>query len=168
MLNSNIATVILDGLFAMTQGSQIVFNGNIYLGLLTKLPNDNGIAYEDGTYFTEPNDPTYLRIRIDTQSRINKKNFIAGAATGDVISVGEDNAIPAYVTNQGAIMFPEASVAWDKIVGFGLFRSGDKTDTTTLPFLWGAVTTENGESGVTVDQYEVPVIRQGGFKVSLV
>lgn len=167
MLNSNIGTVILNGLLKGNSGT-ITFSGDVYLGLLTKLPNNNGSAYEDGSYFTEPSDPSYIRIKIDTKSRINKQNFIAAAQAGEPIDVGEDKALPAYVANQGAIMFEEATVAWDTVVGFGLFRSNNTADTTTLPFLWGTVTTDGGEAGVSVDKEEVPIIRTGGFKVSLV
>lgn len=169
MLDSSIGTIILNGLFGMFGEKTIInFSGDVYLGLLTKLPNTNGSAYDDGTYFTEPSDPSYLRIKIDTESRINKMNFISHAAADTAVAVGEDMAIPAYVANQGIIMFPESTVAWDKIVGFGLFRSNNTSDQTTLPFLWGSVTTDGGEEGIYIEQYEVPIIRAGGFKVSLV
>ena len=181
MLNPDIANIILDGLFAMdisrTENGEpsssfvendIFFDGDIYLGLLTKMPKANGETYEDGSYFAEPSDPTYLRIKLNTKNRINKENFIAHAATGDVIKIDGDNAIPAYVVNQGEIMFPEASVVWEPVVGFGLFRSSDTSDLKTLPILWGTVTTESGEQGVFIDQYEVPIIKTGSFKVSLV
>ena len=178
MLDSSIATLILDGLFAMgltrdedgisSIGKQVIFGGDLYLGLLTKLPNDNGAAYDDGSYFAEPSDPCYLRIKINTKSRINKQNFIAPSQVGEAIDVGEDKASPVYVINQGAIMYPEARENWDKVVGFGIFRSNDTSDTTTLPFLWGTVTAEGGEVGVPVEKEEVPIIRTGSFKVSLV
>lgn len=180
MLHSTIGTIILNGLFAMNinrntdgtavdgQRQDISFSGDVYLGLLTKLPNANGTPYANGGYFAEPADAGYMRIKIDTKSRITKANFIAPAETDETTYIGEDKAVPAYVVNQGAIMFPEASVTWDKIVGFGLFRSDNTGDNTTLPFLWGSVTTESGEEGVYIEQHEVPIIRTGGFKVSLV
>lgn len=167
MLDSNIGTVILNGLLSGVK-SKIVFGGDLYLGLLTKLPNNNGDAYEDGTYFAEPLDETYIRIKINTTNRINKMNFIAPAKADETINIGEDKALPVYVTNQGAIMFEEASENWDRVVGFGIFRSNDTSDITTLPFLWGTVTAEGGEVGVSVEKEEVPIIRTGGFKVSLV
>lgn len=170
MLNASIGNEILDGLFGLLGKKKIKFDGDLYLGLLTKLPNDNGDPYEDGKYFAEPTDPSYLRIKINTISRINKMNFIGNAQSDEVVNIGEDKAIPAYVTNQSLIMFPEASEEWGRIVGFGLFRSGDTTSQ-NLPILWGAVTTEGGEEGeegVSIGQHEVPIIRIGGFKVSLV
>lgn len=165
MLNSNIGTVILNGLFGLSNGNSISFGGDVYLGLLTRLPNANGQAYEDGKYFSEPADPGYLRIKINSESRINKKLFVAPAQLGDVIDVDGDKSNQVYVTNQGLIMFPESTVGWDRVVGFGLFRSNNTLDN-ALPFLWGTVTADGGEEGVSVEQYEVPIIRQGGFKIS--
>lgn len=37
-----------------------------------------------------------------------------------------------------------------------------------LPFLWGTISNEFSSEGVVVEQYQVPVIREGGFVVSLV
>ena len=168
MLNSIIGNQILDGLFGKKNGATIIFSGDVYIGLLTKLPNSNCAAYEDGTYFSEPADSTYQRIKINTTSRIGKTKFIAGAELDEATTIDGCEAFPAYVTNQNMIMFLETSEEWDKVVGFGLFRSNNTNDTTTLPFLWGEVTAEDGTSGVSIGQYEVPIIRTGGFKVSLV
>lgn len=168
MLNSIIGNQMLDGLFGKKKGGTISFSGDVYIGLLTKLPNSNGDAHADGTYFSEPADSTYQRIKINTTSRIGKSNFIAGAVLDEATTIDGCEAYPAYVTNQNMIMFLETSEEWDKVVGFGLFRSNDTSNTTTLPFLWGEVTAEDGEAGVTIGQSEVPIIRAGGFKVSLV
>lgn len=164
MLVSRIGTAILNGLFGNNIGGKIEFDGDIYLGLLTKLPNDNGAAYEDGTYFSEPTDTGYFRVKLNANSRITKGPFIASAVEGDAVAVGEDMGTPAYVTNQAMILFPESNEDWDTVVGFGLFRALSGTD---LPFLWGSVTSTDGEEGVTIKQYEVPVIRVGGFKVTM-
>lgn len=165
MLSSTIGTEILNSLFARYKASSYMdFSGDVYIGLLTKLPNDDESAYSDGTYFSEPADEGYFRIRIDTASRITKTPFMANAISEDAVAVGEDMAIPASISNQSMIMFPESNVDWDTVVGFGLFR--DKTGT-DLPFLWGSVTSEDGTEGVTIEQYEVPIVRSGGFKVSL-
>ena len=167
MLNSVVGNVILDGLFGLsaTNGTaaKITFSGDIYLGLLTKLPNDNGAAHADGKLFAEPNDSSYHRIKINDESRISGNKIIGHATVGERPAISD--GIPACVENQAVIMFPESTVAWDKIVGFGLFRS--KTATDELPFLWGAVTTDGGEAGVSIDANEVPIIRAGGFKISL-
>lgn len=178
MLSSIIGISILNGLFASPGqdegGSIITFSGDVYLGLLTKMPNNNGDPYEDGTYFSEPMKSSgssssdgsgYFRIRLDTESRINRNAIIGGAETDEpFVNNDGDTVLPAFVTNQELIMFPEANENWDKIVGFGLFRSETGT---TPPFLWGSVTSKDGEDGIEVIAGEVPVIRPGDFKVSL-
>lgn len=165
MLHSIIGNDILDGLFAKSKNNAVLFSGSVYLGLLTRLPNDNGGAHEDGTYFSEPNDEGYFRVQIDTTSRITKESFLVPAAEDEPIVVDGDTAIPAYVTNRSVIMFPESNVAWDTVVGFGLFRAQSGN---TSPFLWGSVTSPAGGEGVIIAEHEVPIIRAGDFKVSLV
>lgn len=168
MLDSKIGTTILNGLFCTSgKATNIAFSGDLYLGLLTKLPKDNGDAYDDGKYFEEPADPTYLRIKITTESRINHKNFIAHAVADDPVIIDGGTAIPASVTNQSIIMFPESSVYWGEVVGFGLFSEEDSSSD-SLPVLWGEITSSDGDSPLIIGQYEVPVIREGRFKVSLV
>lgn len=172
MLDSTIAKNILNGLFAMglnrnedgmatsNFGNQISFSGDLYLGLLTQMPE------ADGSNFKEPADSNYKRIKIDTKSRINKKNFIDVAkAEEKVLTDNGLYATPVSVTNQGAILFPEAGTDWNEVVGFGIFRNSSAGNT-TAPILWGAVTTTGGEQ-LVVNAGEVPVIRTGGFKVSL-
>lgn len=159
MLSSDVGIKILNGMFGLLDNAQIVFDGEIYIGLFTTLPD------KDGLNFTEPADVGYLRIRLDTTSRIDKKSFIGPALAEENVTDGDP--IAAYVTNQSLIMFPESSVVWGNIVGFGLFRSANTTSGST-PFLWGEVTSADGESGVAIDQYEVPIIRPGGFRISLV
>lgn len=158
MLNSSISNKILNGIFSLGE-SFIAFAGNVYIGLLTTLPNP------DGSGFVEPDDPNYLRVQIDTNSRITKEPFLNGAVEGDVVTVDGDNAVPAYVNNAGVIMFPETSVAYD-VVGFGLFRSDDTTSN-TAPFLWGAVSPDGGGTVIQVNAEEVPIIREGDFKITL-
>ena len=172
MINSVIANEILDGIVGLKttnsgEGQNITFNGDIYLGLLTKFPNGNGAAYEDGTYFSEPIDDNYDRIQLNTKSRQTKRDFILGAFNGEEIEIDGDKAIPACVTNDSAIIFAESSTDWGEVVGFGLFRNDEKTDN-TLPFLWGPIINSNGDEGITVRRHEVPVIRAGSFKISLI
>ena len=165
MLHSSIGNTILNGLFAKSNGAIIQFTGSVYLGLLTKLPNGNGAAHEDGTYFSEPADEGYFRVRIDTQSRITGDYYLLPAQEGEAVDVCEDKAIPAYVENKSIIMFPASSAAWDTVVGFGLFRQETGTD---LPFLWGPVTSTDGEEdGVTILENEFPILRAGGFKITM-
>ena len=102
MLSSNEGCKILDGLFGLLSGTRIAFSGAVYLGLLTRLPNANGAPHEDGVYFTEPTDSNYIRIRLDTKSRINKQDLITPATEGEPVEIGEeilDMAIPAVVEN---------------------------------------------------------------------
>lgn len=159
MLSSSIGNVILDGLFSLG-ATYISFPGSVYIGLFTTLP---GV---DGSGYAEPSDPNYLRVRIDTTSRITKESFLNGAVEGSVVSVDGDNALPVYVDNAGVIMFPETSIAYD-VVGFGLFRTAD-TSSPDLPFLWGAVAAEEGGAVISVGSEEVPIIREGDFKITLV
>lgn len=166
MLDSTVGITIMNGLFGHSGATQMSFTGNVYLGLLTKLPNANGAAHDDGTYFAEPGDPVYMRVQLDTTSRITGQPFIGGAEADATISVGEDLATPAYITNQGLIIFSEATIPYT-IVGFGLFRNNN-TASSTAPFLWGPVTSTDGEASIEVAAEEVPVIRAGGFKISFV
>lgn len=156
MLDSSIGTTILNGLFGMNGNSRILFNGDVYLGLLTELPDVNGAN------FSEPSDSSYLRIKIDTKSRITDTNFI-GHAHNNIND--EDPIISACVENQALIMFPEF-INQCTIRGFGLFRSND-VGSGNPPFLWGEVYNSDGDLGVVINEAEVPVIRAGGFKVSL-
>lgn len=169
MLNSDIGIMILNGLFATSRNNDVrlTFTGDIYLGLLTRLPKNDKSAYEDEFYFSEPSDPEYIRIKLNTNSRINKAPFISGAEAGEQIEIDGCQAIPAYITNQSLIMFPESTVDWDNIIGFGLFRSNN-TSSKELPFLWGNITSDDGASSVEIKQHEVPIVRSGSFKVSLV
>lgn len=161
MLDTSIGIDILNGLFAFAEKKpeEIAFDGEIYLGLFTVLPNNNG------QNFSEPPDGVYRRIRIDTTSVasidptgvVNEKNFIGGAQ----LETDAEGLPISYVANQSQIMFYESSVYWGTIVGFGLFRTS-KTDSGETPFLWGEI------SPVTVDKHEVPIIRSGFFKISLI
>lgn len=156
MLNSSIGTTILDGLFGMKGNSKILFSGDVYLSLLTVLPDING------DNFAEPSDESYLRIKIDTESRIVDAKFIGHAHN----NIGDgDPVVSACVENQALIMFPELLEPCI-INGFGLFRNKDVGDQTP-PFLWGEIYNSDGEPGVLINAEEVPVIRAGGFKVSL-
>lgn len=171
MLNAVIGNDILDGLFGMLPSgsgipSYVNFSGSVYLGLLTKLPKPNGEIYEDGTYFTEMNGEGYQRVQLDANSRISGKYIMADAIDEDVVKVGSDNALPASIQNQALLIFPENSIE-QTVVGFGLFRSRNVADRITLPFLWGAVTGTDGSDSILIKAEEVPIVREGGFKISL-
>ena len=167
MINSIIAKKILDG-FCRNKlaGSTISFaKDHTYLGLLTVLPQNNEQPYEDGTYFKEPNDPDYRRIRLNDKNPLEKINYLSAAAAGDPIEVSDGAfTTPAVVTNPTYIMFPESSVAWGNVVGFGIFDSASGTD---MPFIWGPITASDGASSVEVGVEEIPIIRAGSFKISL-
>lgn len=166
MLDASVGGVILDGLFGLRGKELVRFPGEVYIGLLTRMPNPNGAAYEDGKYFDEPADPTYLRLRLDATSRIKKVLFIGGAQLGEVVDIDGDKAVPAYVQNDDLLIFPEASEPYN-VVGFGLFRTADKSSK-TLPFLWGEVAAVDGSPTISVAAEEVPIIREGDFRVYLV
>lgn len=188
MLHFNEAKKILNGLFGNT-GGNISFGNGIYVGLLTKLPEYDEENGWQG--FEEPSITTgYKRINIDGNSYITGEKFIAHAITAaEAVTIDGCEAFPSYVENQAAIMFEEAMPGYEVdsegnpdtekpknwvIVGFGLFRSKKNSDNdTTLPFLWGSITGEAEEGGeapteVVIANEEVPIIRQGGFKISLV
>lgn len=165
MLTHEITGPVLDGLYGHAS-ALVAFPGEVYLGLLTKLPKADGSVYEDGTYFAELVDPNYTRFRLDAVSRINKKYIITDAVDGEAVEVDGDQILPAEVRNQAPLIFPENSVA-ETIVGFGLFRSADTTDKTALPFAWDAVSDPDGGDAVALDTGETPIIREGGFEMVL-
>lgn len=167
MLASFLGTKILDG-FLKNKGSSRVDFGidNIYLGLLTTLPQNNEKAYTDGSFFKEPSDEYYHRIKLNDVNPFSEDVYMQGAQPGEKIEVSDGVwALPAYVTNQAIIMFEESTTDWGKVVGFGIFKEESGGN---LPIIWGAITAEDGESAVTVGRHEIPIIRVNGFKVSLV
>jgi hypothetical protein len=157
----------------------------IYIGLLNVLPTPNHDRQYDPDssipyYFREPG-PTpgstyseYIRIRIDTNSQLNNI-FLLSDATYDE-STGE-----VYVTNVDSILFPEAfgeskndgtgeGTGWGDIQGFGLFYTADTSIVNTedsLPFLWGEIKKAGTNEPITIDGGEVPVIREGGLRISI-
>jgi hypothetical protein len=167
MLASSLGKQILNG-FLKNKKDDVVNFGitDIYLGLLTTLPQNNEQAYADGSFFKEPDDPNYHRIKLTDKNPFTESNYMQAARSGDVIEVSDGvYALPAYVTNQAIIMFEESSTNWGEVAGFGIFKENEGKN---LPIIWGAITAEDGESEVTVGQYEIPIIRVNGFKVSLV
>lgn len=168
MLASFLGKQILDGFLKNKDDVYVNFKiENIYIGLLTKLPQNNEKAYADGSYFTEPNDKNYRRIKLTDQNPFTERNYMQAAAASDTLTKVSDGvyARSAYVTNQAIIMFEESSKAWGEVVGFGIFKEETGQD---LPIIWGAITDENGNPSITVDLHEIPIIREGHFKVSLV
>lgn len=166
MLSSEIGKKILDG-FCRSNELEIDFNiPNAYLGLLTKLPKDDESTYEDGTYFTEPADGEYHRVRLNDINPLEQLDYTEDAKDGDEVEVDNDvYALPAYIINPTYIMFPEALEDWGDIVGFGIFSEASGTE---LPYIWGPISPLVDESGpVTINAGEVPIIRAGNFKVSL-
>lgn len=168
MLGSKIGKKILDGfcLTKLSSEAEIDFGvNNVYLGLLTVLPNNDESAYEDGTFFKEPIDEEYHRIQLNAMNPLKQMNYTDAAAEDTIIEVEPGvEALPTYVTNPTYIMFPEALADWGAVVGFGLF---EQSSGTTLPYLWGPITALDGESTVTILAEEVPIIRAGNFKISL-
>lgn len=164
---------VLKGLF-YDSGTVIDLRKDFWLALFTQMPT--GV---DGSGYAEPTAPEYMRPAISGISRIKKVKFMASAVEEIIekeVTItdtdGQEHTIveevkAAVVKNQDSILFPEASQegGWGNIVGFGLVYSETVGD--GLPFLWGEITAEDGSSGITVDQYEVPIIRVGGFKITL-
>ena len=166
MLSSEIGKKILDG-FCRSNASEIDFNiSNAYLGLLTTLPKDDESAYEDGTFFAEPTDVEYHRVRLNDINPLEEKEYIDSAIEDDNVNSDEvGGVLPAYVINPTYIMFPEPSESWGDIVGFGIYRVNSGT---TLPYIWGPISAlEDENTTVTIDADEIPIIRAGNFKISL-
>lgn len=172
MLMHEITGPILNGIYGLLNSGNyphcnngrpyVEFSGEVWLGLLTRMPKADKSAYEDDTYFAELSDPNYRRFRLDAVSRINKKYIMADAVDGEVELVGEDRCLPAVIRNQAPLIFPENMVP-ETIVGWGLFRSADTSDKVTLPFAWGVVgPTEEGEP-IELEAEESPIIRDGGL-----
>lgn len=176
MLNSIIGTKILNGFCLAAdkdddnqpKNNWIDFNiENVYLGLLTVLPNNNEKPYNDGDnnyYFKEPTDPEYHRIKLTAENPLEKVAYISEAIeTSDITDEGIEIPV-TYVTNPTYIMFPETSEAWGNIAGFGLFTEETGTN---LPYIWGTITGLDGESAVSIGPEEIPIIRANNFKISL-
>lgn len=168
--------------------NRVTFGQNVYIGLLTKLPTPTDIDA-----WAEPTAPEYVRFKLSRKSPITGNPILKSAITDTAIDVktkvepesgGEatnvvDQVYAAYVTNDDNIIFPEVSSnleAWGggHIAGFGLFSDvkGGK------PFFWGEVKPDNSsgtstvseeeeETGVDIQQEEVPIIRIGSFKVTV-
>jgi hypothetical protein len=169
---------------------------NIYMGLFTTMPEgDEHVCrryLEPGRYVNKKDPETgeplegqeyklwdeYLRVRIDQKSRFDKKIELLRRATTDL------NTGISSVTNQDMFLFPEAVgltveeqpadelAGWGTIAGFGLFyKESSPTDPEErtdddIPFLWGTITDEKGRL-ITIERYQVPVIRKDGLKISI-
>lgn len=184
MLSPTYGKKILNGLLStsreldtngISQGKDvaIAFGSQVYLGLLTELPTFNGSTWNG---FSEPSsDENYIRVRIDTKNYVTDEYFLAPAVTSsEPIEVEGEDGAQGYVTsitNKFQIMFRSANIGKDNdpwvIKGFGLFS--EKTGT-NLPFLWGdfGVDDEGNPLTVIIEDENVPIIRVGGFTVSLV
>lgn len=168
---------------------------NIYMGLFTTMPEgDEHVCrrYLEPGRLVDKKDPEtgeptgekeyklwdeYLRVRIDQKSRFDKKVELLRRATTD-LTTGISS-----VTNQDMFLFPEAVglteqeepndelAGWGTIAGFGLFykesspTNPDERTDEDVPFLWGTIT--DGKNPVTIERYQVPVIRKDGLKVSI-
>lgn len=165
--------------------NRVVFGQDVYIGLLTKMPTSTDNSW------AEPTAPEYQRFKLSRKSTTTNDPILSshiseeaieitttittadGSSTEDVI----DRVRAAYVVNDDNIIFPEVSsdlTHWGGssggetglVVGFGLFstKEGGK------PFFWGEVKPDEGsgdEVGVEIRQNEVPIIRIGGFKVTV-
>ena len=158
---------ILDGLLGFKKGATISWSGACWLGLLTRPPKADRMAYEDGKYFAEPDDPEYVRVRIDDISRINGKYIISGTEPGDPVAVNSsgDMGQPVVVKNQALIVMNEITKNTD-VTAWGLWRSSDTTST-TKPFLWGGVKDSSGATTITMAPEEIPIVREGGLQISM-
>jgi hypothetical protein len=152
--------------------------------LLNILPTPNhDLQYDDSGksyYFKEPGTTPgstyreYMRIRIDTESQLNKIFLLSDA-------IYDERAGEVYVTNLDSILFPEAfgeskndgtgdGTGWGDIQGFGLFYTDDTSKVNTadsIPFLWGEIKKAGTNEPITVEGGEVPVIREGGLRISI-
>lgn len=158
---------ILDGLLGFKKGATIGWSGACWLGLLTRPPKADRAAYEDGKFFAEPDDPEYVRVRIDDISRINGKYTISGAEPGDPVAVGSSGDLgrPMVVKNQALIVMNEITQN-TSVTAWGLWRSSDTTRD-TKPFLWGTVKDSSGNATITLTPEEIPIVREGGLRISM-
>ena len=158
---------ILDGLLGFKKGATISWSGACWLGLLTRPPKADRTAYEDGKYFAEPDDPAYVRVRIDDISRINDKYIISGTEPGDPVAVDSSGDLgqPMVVKNQALIVMNEITKNTD-VTAWGLWRSSDTTRD-TKPFLWGTVKDSSGNDTITLTPEEIPIVREGGLRISM-
>lgn len=167
MLDAIIANKILNGLFAMglkreegetsEMGAQIYFGSNLYLGLLTELPNSEGEVKEPWDH----DDQDYMRIKLNSKNRLTKAPFMSGSMVEEDILTNEDgdDYRVVKVQNNGAILFPETTATY-QIVGFGIFEN---EKTAKKPMIWGPI-----DEAIDITPGQVPVIRDGAFQVSLI
>lgn len=189
MLSPDYGKKILNGLLStsryndqdgISQGNdvQISFGSKVYLGLLTELPTLNEGSW--GGFTEPPAEQNYIRVQIDTKNYVTEEYFLSPAKTStvpqEIEGEGGAQGYVTSITNKFQIMFRSANIPnqddgtpgepWI-IKGFGLFseKTGD-----TLPFLWGDFgEDEEGEPlTVTIENENVPIVRVGGFTVSLV
>lgn len=164
--------------------NRVIFGLDVYIGLLTKMPTAT-----DPTW-AEPTAPEYQRFKLSRKSTTTNEPILSSHITEEAIPItttitnvdGDgteevtDYVYAAYVRNDDNIIFPEVSSdvsQWGGndgsetglIVGFGLFSA--KKD--GQPFFWGEVKPDGDgdETGVEIRQNEVPIIRVGGFKVTM-
>lgn len=158
---------ILDGLLGFKKSAAISWTGACWLGLLTRPPKADRTAYEDGKDFAEPDDSEYVRVRIDDISRINGKYTISGAEPGDPVAVGSsgDMGQPMVVKNQALIVMNEITKN-TSVTAWGLWRNSDTTSD-TKPFLWGTVKDSSGNATITLTPEEIPIVREGGLRISM-
>lgn len=166
-MGDTVGCEILDGLLGFKPGLQISFSGECWLGLLTRAPKDDRSAYDDGKFFSEPDDPEYVRVRVDDTSRINGLHTISGTESGEPVTVNDagDLGQPNVVKNQALILMNEVTVASD-IVAWGLFRNSDTTSS-KLPFLVGSVKDSSGAATISLAPEEIPIVREGGLQISM-
>lgn len=159
---------ILDGLMGFKSGSQISFTGACWLGLLTRPPKTDRTAYEDGAYFSEPNDPAYHRARIDVKSRIDEEYTLGGAEPGEPVTINSfgDKGQPMVVKNQSLIPMDWLPESATTVVAWGLWHSSDTTSK-TKPFLVGTIKDSSGNDSIEFAPGEIPIVRVGGLRISM-
>lgn len=164
MLEAVIGKDILDGLYGRKNGGIITFASGVYLGLLTRLPREDGKAHEDGRHFTELSSPGYMRTRLDTNSNIDGRYIMANPVEGETMTIDGDEAATAVIRNQVQIIFSENAIE-ETVLGFGLFRSADVEDP-TRPFAWDKVHDGDGNDFIVIGAEEVPIVREGGLEIT--
>lgn len=164
MLEYTIGKDVLDGLYGRKNGAAVTFSGNVYLGLLTRLPREDGQAHSDGKHFTELSSPGYMRTQLNTTSNIDGRYIMANPVAGDPVMVGDDEAATAVIRNQTLIIFSENATE-ETVVGFGLFRSSN-TESSDRPFAWDKVHDGDGNDFIVIGAEEVPIVREGGLEIT--
>lgn len=142
------------------------FEIKIYMGLSITEPNYNGENFREPGPEEDSLWEEYRRVRLNTNSSFDKTLPLLSSAAIDAEGKAE-------VHNNDMILFPEAvgdaATGWGKVTHFGLFYGDEKSERPEdqTPFLWGEILDKDGNVGVNIGRYEVPVIRKDSLQISL-